>query len=290
MAFLCGITSFARLMINFAVYISMIYYSANPSGCYHLVLLVTALSLSSFLDNGSGGEQLWRTVKPNSNLSSLNQQRVFDQCQPRTKAQQCLLTGYSTLFFPDSAFGVLDLGSDVLFNATLRIKLFLDLPYLRMYGSRSCLGCCTKPPLIIAVDEPSKGLRIRGQTVKKPNILEDFWSTSSLEMDNSAVQSQRSVSSMSTSNPPLDPHNSVGSTSNPTEFVNHGLLLWNQTRQQWIGNKSSQNRPQTRETKLSRNASYDSLLGTNKPFGQTIPLSEMVEFLVDVWEQEGLYD
>ncbi|XP_058201816.1 uncharacterized protein LOC131316461 isoform X1 [Rhododendron vialii] len=153
-----------------------------------------------------------------------------------------------------------------------------------------CLGCCTKPPLIIAVDEPSKGLRIRGQAVKKPSISEDFWSTSTCEMDNSAVQSQRSVSSMSTSNLPLDPYSNVGSTSNPTEFVNHGLLLWNQTRQQWTGNKKPLTSTQVREPKLSSNATYESLLGTNKAFRQPIPLPEMVDFLVDVWEQEGLYD
>ncbi|KAI7989833.1 hypothetical protein LOK49_LG13G02603 [Camellia lanceoleosa] len=153
-----------------------------------------------------------------------------------------------------------------------------------------CLGCCTKPPLIIAVDKPSKRLRIRGQTVKKSTISEDFWSTSTGEMDNSMVQSQRSGSSMSTSNLPLDPHSCAGSTSNPTEFVNHGLLLWNQTRQQWIGNKRSQNRTQVPKPKLSSDATYESLLGTNKPFPQPIPLPEMVDFLVDVWEQEGLYD
>ncbi|PSS11158.1 AT-rich interactive domain-containing protein [Actinidia chinensis var. chinensis] len=150
-----------------------------------------------------------------------------------------------------------------------------------------CFGCCTKPPLIIAVDNPSKGLRIRGQTVKKASISEDFWSTGTCEMDNSAIQSQRSVSSMSTSNPPLDPHSS---TSNPTEFVNHGLLLWNQTRQQWTGNKGSQNRTQVPEPKLSSSATYESLLKTNKPFPQPVPLPEMVDLLVDVWEQEGLYD
>lgn len=87
--------------------------------------------------------------------------------------------------------------------------------------SRGCLGCCT-PPLITAVDEPSKGLRIRGEPVKKPSVSEDFWSTSTCEMDNSAVQSQRSVSSISTSIPPLDPYGNIGSTSNPSEFVNHG--------------------------------------------------------------------
>ncbi|KAH9760672.1 hypothetical protein KPL70_000233 [Citrus sinensis] len=69
-----------------------------------------------------------------------------------------------------------------------------------------------------------------------------------------------------------------------------GLLLWNQTRQQWLANKKPQNRPQVREPSISWNASYESLLGTNKPFPQRVPLAEMVDFLVDVWEQEGLYD
>ncbi|XP_057799935.1 uncharacterized protein LOC131015540 isoform X4 [Salvia miltiorrhiza] len=109
-------------------------------------------------------------------------------------------------------------------------------------------------------------------------------------MDNSAFPSHRSVSSISTSNQTLDTHSSTGGTSNSSEFVNHGLLLWNQTRQQWVGSKGSQKPGQAQEPKLSFNATYESLLGTNKPFPQPIPLTEMVDFLVDVWEQEGLYD
>uniref|UniRef100_A0A5B7BRX3 Gag1-like clamp domain-containing protein n=1 Tax=Davidia involucrata TaxID=16924 RepID=A0A5B7BRX3_DAVIN len=159
-----------------------------------------------------------------------------------------------------------------------------------MHGSRGCLGCYTKPPLIVAVDEPSKGLRIQGRSVEKTSITEDFWSTSTCEMDNSAVQSQRSISSISTSNQTLDSQSCAGSTSNPTEFVNHGLLLWNQTRQQWVGNKKSQTHTQVREPRLSWNATYESLLGTSKAFPQPTPLPEMVDFLVDIWEQEGLYD
>ncbi|EHA8590834.1 putative Germin-like protein subfamily 1 member 15 [Cocos nucifera] len=109
-------------------------------------------------------------------------------------------------------------------------------------------------------------------------------------MENSGVQSQRSISSISISAQNLD-HHGAGSTSNPSEFINHGLLLWNQTRQQWIGNKRHETQlQQVREPRLSWNATYDSLLGTNKPFPQPIPLSEMVDFLVDIWEQEGLYD
>lgn len=62
-------------------------------------------------------------------------------------------------------------------------------------------------------------------------------------------------------------------------------------RQQWIGNKNSRKKTeQVREPRLSWNATYDSLLGTNKRFPHPIPLTEMVDFLVDVWEQEGLYD
>lgn len=132
---------------------------------------------------------------------------------------------------------------------------------------------------MIAVDKPSNGLKFQGE-----RVTEDFWSSSTYEMDSAAL-SQRSVSSISIPNQSLDTH-----SNNPSEFVNRGLLLWNQTRQQWVGNKGSQRDKKAREPSLSWNATYESLLGTNKPFPQPIPLSEMVDFLLDVWEQEGLYD
>ncbi|KAL6534085.1 hypothetical protein OROHE_013918 [Orobanche hederae] len=163
-----------------------------------------------------------------------------------------------------------------------------------MHGlSRGCLGCCFKPPLVVSVDEPSKGLKIKEQPVnnKRSSLTEDFWSRTSGDMDNSAFPSHRSISSISTSNQTLDTQsNADGTSNNPSEFVNRGLLLWNQTRQQWVGIKGSEKREQAREPKLSWNTTYESLLGTNKPFPQRVPLAEMVDFLVDVWEQEGLYD
>ncbi|KAG6413818.1 hypothetical protein SASPL_126533 [Salvia splendens] len=69
-----------------------------------------------------------------------------------------------------------------------------------------------------------------------------------------------------------------------------GLLLWNQSRAQWVGTKKSQTPKKNREPVLSWNASYENLLGTSKRFPQPVPLSEMVDFLVDIWDQEGLYD
>ncbi|KAK8461477.1 hypothetical protein SEVIR_1G044600v4 [Setaria viridis] len=109
-------------------------------------------------------------------------------------------------------------------------------------------------------------------------------------MENSALQSRHSMSSISTAAQPNDQH-AAGSSSNPNEFVNQGLLQWHQTRQQWIGKRKRNSQgQQSREPKISHYATYESLLGSTKPFAQSIPLSEMVDFLVVSWEQEGLYD
>ncbi|KAB1668964.1 hypothetical protein E1A91_D05G059700v1 [Gossypium mustelinum] len=147
-----------------------------------------------------------------------------------------------------------------------------------LFSSRGCFGC------FIAVDDPSKRLKIRGRKAKRSSCSEDFWNSSGCEMEHSGVQSQGSISSTNVSN--LDPS---GSTSHPSEFVNHGLLLWSQTRQQWLGNNKSEKRVQPRQPTISWNTIYESLHGNYKSFPHPIPLPEMVDFLVDVWEQEGLY-
>lgn len=153
-----------------------------------------------------------------------------------------------------------------------------------------CIGCDNSRNLISSLNKSSKGQKIQAQTVTKPNPSEDFWTSSTFDMDNSAVQSRGSISSISTSNQIVDVNGS-GNGNLPSEFVNHGLLLWNQTRQQWVGNKKSEkNVEQLREPRLSWNATYESLLGRNKPFTNPVPLAEMIDFLVDIWEQEGMYD
>ncbi|KAJ6406234.1 hypothetical protein OIU84_009873 [Salix udensis] len=93
-----------------------------------------------------------------------------------------------------------------------------------------CFGCCAKPPTISEADATSKGLRGQERLVKKSSISDDFWSTSAGEMENSAVHSHGRLSSISTLNQLLDPSYNAGSTSNPPEFVNRGLLLWNQNK------------------------------------------------------------
>ncbi|KAM2957952.1 hypothetical protein FF2_024870 [Malus domestica] len=245
--------------------------------------------------------------------------------------QKHFLTGGGALWFFFPAIGFpSDFVADwfyIFLGKSLDLILLSGSSLYCMHGSSGCLACYSKNAPKTKVNEPPKRLLNEHRTEKKPSISEDFWTTSTWDMDNSAVQSQGSISSIST-NQTLDPHGGSGSNSTPSEFVNHGkwviyrllmtfqslsrfgslitcLLLWNQTRHRWVGNKKSESpSKKIREPKLSThclsmvkslcpcswNASYESLLGSSKPFPQPIPLPEMVDFLVDIWEQEGLYD
>ncbi|GAQ82064.1 hypothetical protein KFL_000990130 [Klebsormidium nitens] len=72
-------------------------------------------------------------------------------------------------------------------------------------------------------------------------------------------------------------------------FVNDAYNLWVEQRREWVGNRARQ-RPARRQPAISPDATYEDLLTTSQPFAQPIPLPEMVDFLVDVWDQDGLYD
>ncbi|KAF8663096.1 hypothetical protein HU200_055691 [Digitaria exilis] len=208
--------------------------------------------------------------------------------------------------------------------------------------SRGCFGCCDKA--VKQLGELSRNLITHDQIP----IAEPFWSTTTIEVEPSDLRG----SFINTSNWGFDQHG-TGSSHNLPELGNNGLALWEQTRQEWTEIRSLRPKvKQVREpvlryartkwpfnmqknpTKLchitfsaysimltntkflcSWNAAYESLLGSNKPFAQPIPLhvrsnafhltiimqwhtastlivelQEMVDFLVDIWEQEGLYD
>ncbi|KAL7594046.1 uncharacterized protein LOC111893351 isoform X1 [Lactuca sativa] len=154
-----------------------------------------------------------------------------------------------------------------------------------------CCFCCSKSRPVIAVDEPSKGLRIQGRTVTKPSLSDEFWSTTTCDLDHgAAIQSQKTTSSISisTSTHSLSHFGGTGSNIIEPEFINHGLLRWTQLRRQWVDHKKSKHRTKAQEPVLRRKVTYESLLGTSKNFPRSIPLSEMVGFLVDIWEREGL--
>ncbi|KAL5190038.1 Phospholipase D alpha 1 [Glycine soja] len=147
-------------------------------------------------------------------------------------------------------------------NAYLWICSTLVLSDSRLHGSRGCLGCFPNP---------------KGHATNKDNRSEDFWSSSAFEIDQSALQSQKSISSIGI---PSDPQSSADIQIDSSEYM----------RRQWVGNRRHENKKQVGEPIISWNATYESLMGTNKPFPRPIPLGEMVDFLVDIWEMEGLYD
>lgn len=144
-----------------------------------------------------------------------------------------------------------------------------------------CLGSDGKTKLTSSFHQPLNEKKHLDHLVHKAKLSADFWTTSTRDMENyGAAQSQGSISSISTSSQTPDAHGAANTNSH-SEFVNHGFICWNQTRQQWVGCKIPEKQPkQLLEPKLSWNATYDSLLGSNKPFPKPIPLAEMVDFLV----------
>ncbi|CAL5199143.1 unnamed protein product [Lathyrus oleraceus] len=165
------------------------------------------------------------------------------------------------------------------------------LKFKGIFSSIGCLRSREKPSVGISMDEGFEGERIQGQIVTKNDGSSDFWSSSAYEKDHSAARSMRSVSSSGkTLNSSSDLQSASSSQINSHEFVNQGFIVWNKIRQQWGENKRSESKTENRESRISSNATYEDLLENNKPFPKPIPLREMINFLVDVWEQEGLYD
>uniref|UniRef100_A0A0A0LK63 Gag1-like clamp domain-containing protein n=1 Tax=Cucumis sativus TaxID=3659 RepID=A0A0A0LK63_CUCSA len=77
--------------------------------------------------------------------------------------------------------------------------------------------------------------------------------------------------------------------SSPT-FVNQAAICWHESRKKWVDKNSQQQQRMERESMISWSTAYEDLLSTNDPFSEPIPLPEMVDFLVDIWHDEGLFD
>lgn len=96
------------------------------------------------------------------------------------------------------------------------------------------MGSCSKPKHAPSVDDHApKGLQCQGQVVEKVSLSDDFWGTSTGDIDNPIGLSQRSISSISTSN--VSFHSDLGSASmnSHNDFVNHGKFI-DSTFHYWI--------------------------------------------------------
>ncbi|KAG7021241.1 hypothetical protein SDJN02_17929, partial [Cucurbita argyrosperma subsp. argyrosperma] len=125
---------------------------------------------------------------------------------------------------------------------------------------------------------------------RMPSMSEDFWSTSTCDLDELITLQSRQSSFISIINHNPKHGGGTDDLSNHSDFVNHGLILWTQTRLQWIGNYEPAKRTKKNHfTGLSWYMTKELLLENKKPFPRPIPLSEMVDFLIEEWEEEGLY-
>ncbi|KAM7526165.1 hypothetical protein LguiA_016067 [Lonicera macranthoides] len=74
-------------------------------------------------------------------------------------------------------------------------------------------------------------------------------------------------------------------------FINHAEMAWNERRRAWVGDDKPQRQQRTpRDPIMSWTTTYEDLLLSTEPFQDPIPLAEMVDFLVDTWLEDGLYD
>ncbi|GAV60742.1 DUF4050 domain-containing protein [Cephalotus follicularis] len=96
---------------------------------------------------------------------------------------------------------------------------------------------------------------------------------------------------------PLECSTSANEGKEPTEkdkntslFVNHAAISWHENRRSWVGDVSQRPQRMAKDPIISWSTTYEELLSTNEPFSEPIPLPEMVDFLVDIWHDEGLFD
>ncbi|KAM1441577.1 hypothetical protein ACFXTO_009673 [Malus domestica] len=73
-------------------------------------------------------------------------------------------------------------------------------------------------------------------------------------------------------------------------FINHAEVAWQERRREWVGDQSQKSQRAPREPIMSWTTTYEDLLLSTEPFQEPIPLAEMVDFLVNIWQEEGLYD
>ncbi|XP_055830104.1 uncharacterized protein LOC129899235 isoform X2 [Solanum dulcamara] len=76
----------------------------------------------------------------------------------------------------------------------------------------------------------------------------------------------------------------------PAAFVNHAAIAWHENRRKWVGEVSRKSERIPKDPIISWSTTYEELLSTTDPFSERIPLTEMVDFLVDIWHDEGLFD
>nr|PNR28713.1 hypothetical protein PHYPA_029306 [Physcomitrium patens] len=175
-------------------------------------------------------------------------------------------------------------------------RYWIFAPHQQRRNASACMGGClggyVRPPPAALPEKVNRAYKknsnrqVRAQSAFSS---EDWWMSSSHGMgDNGGALDSQALRHYSRALNKSHASGSASSNSSKSSFENHALTHWQKQRKEWVGSQKSQPR-KLREPVIRWNATYEELLGTSRPFVKPVPLSEMVDFLVDVWEREGLY-
>ncbi|KAL7109724.1 hypothetical protein ACP275_06G193400 [Erythranthe tilingii] len=92
------------------------------------------------------------------------------------------------------------------------------------------------------------------------------------------------------STPSNESKRAAENSTSTSQFVNHAAIAWDESRRKWAGDLSPRSQKMPTDPIISWSTTYEDLLSNHDPFPKPIPLSEMVDFLVDIWHDEGLFD
>mmetsp|Transcript_14914 Transcript_14914/g.30343 ORF Transcript_14914/g.30343 Transcript_14914/m.30343 type:complete len:103 (+) Transcript_14914:36-344(+) len=94
-----------------------------------------------------------------------------------------------------------------------------------------------------------------------------------------------------------DNHAGLISANSTGSFVNIGLRRWNEGRIRWLtGRRTVADQPANQiprggSQSVDYDAVYEELLATSsKGFAEPVPLKDLIQVLIEVWEERGLLE
>ncbi|KAL0927194.1 hypothetical protein M5K25_001357 [Dendrobium thyrsiflorum] len=223
---------------------------------------------------------------------NLNVGRIVDKAS--SFGSGCYLAGSLLVLAMAASTGPL-LGGFILALVEVLLGLFhcshwflpVGRSWAALFLSSSCLGGLVKSHSLPGrtLKTPQKRRRSRISTHKRRQ-----WSSSPEIMANNASVANSLETHISPCPLPNEANKLAEENLSSDSFVNHAAISWVAERREWVGDQTRKLCRSPREPIISWCTTYEDLLSTNNPFPQPIPLSEMVDFLVDIWHEEGLYD
>ncbi|KAG1359610.1 hypothetical protein COCNU_08G010560 [Cocos nucifera] len=158
---------------------------------------------------------------------------------------------------------------------------------LSLYGNSCCLGGLAKSESTDRALNVHQERNLGHSSIHRTRL----WSSSPDKMENNTSNFHSPEAHLSSGPASVGEEKKFSEQNgNNSSFINQAAIAWNEMRREWVGDRSKHSHRRPGEPVISWCTTYEDLLSVGQPFPQPIPLSEMVDFLVDIWYEEGLYD